>query len=943
MKNSNSFYRLFTTIVLLSFFSTVSAQQWAMDEVADDARDSGSDPITGLLGLAILFGLVWLYDTIKKSQQDAKRAAEVAIERAEKERLAAIAKKKKEEAKRDAKNNIGKPIDLGLSVMWASSNLVAETPSDKGGKFCWGGLTASKMFAYAYGVLNQKWDWDLRKMLGNDERSICGNKSYDAATYMLEDKWRLPQRVEFEELIRECKWEWIIEKGVSGYKVIGKNGNSIFLPVTGEIKADEFINTNMGFYWSGIGSHEYTSAVCLRFSENKFEIYESGSRWHGMAIRPVYQHKSYQASDIVKEIEKESQPQAVNNYYEDYKRICDLTKRPDSNNIHDDLTYRRQYSSDGEKLVSIMNGAGREWGARVDLKVKDGTKIICDGAYDDYNNRFVDDLTFPSTVYAIGNHAFCILMAHSIIIPESVKYITGNPFTQNSGKIICKSPFFCIENNNFISSDRNLFVAKIDYNDKVYIPIGVLCIGRGACSGHKEIDIVRIPSSCKYIADNSFSHCTNLKVVVFEDIVAIVEPSVFKGCDSLKRIYVPKGCKSSFTKLLSNDLVDLIEECVDYTKEDQEILQSVVLDEALRYSNDTAEQTIHTTSKEDISLISEYKKTFALSKAKQTDWNKKFTDWGNDESSEHEIWETGEASYSNDKKKFLGRESEGDYNIFEGVEVICDYSFSDYCREQKVKFPSTTKIIGDFVFWNSYLGDFVIPESVSLITGNPFAKTSVKLICKSSEYTVNNDFLFDKDRKILVAYLADEEVYDPLITIPDGVKIIGRHAFYDVSHSKDFIIPNSVVYIGESAFDDTIISNIILSDNTREIGDKAFYSAYIKKIILPNSIKKIGKSAFEYCENLEEIEIPGSLKVVEESCFANCKKLKKVVIRSGVKHIKSSAFRFCSNLVEVYIPETVEIIEKEAFDCSGLTTIVLPSNTNYDEEAFHRSCKIIRK
>lgn len=575
--------------------------------------------------------------------------------------------------------------------------------------------------------------------------------------------------------------------------------------------------------------------------------------------------------------------------------------------------------------------------------MKDGTKIICDGAYDDFNNRFVDDLKFPTSVYAIGSHAFCILMARSITIPDSVKYITGNPFTQTCGKIINESSSFCIEGNNLLTSDRKLYVAKIDYDENVIIPHGILCIGREAFVSHKEIDVARIPSTCKYIADKVFWQCSNLKVVIFENTLDIVEPSVFKGCDSLKRIFVPKGDKSCFTKLLPKELIDLIEEYDDYTKEDHEILQKVVLDEALRYSNNTAEQTVHTTSKEDIALISEYKKTFTLSKAKQTDWNKKFTDWGNDESSKHEIWETGEASYSNDKKKFLGRESEGDYNVFEGVKVICDYSFSNYCREQKVKFPSTTRVIGDFVFWNSDLGDFVIPESVTLITGNPFAKTSVNLICKSSEYSVVNNFLFDKDRKILVAYLADEDVYDPLITIPDGVKIIGRHAFYDVFHSKDFIIPNSVVYIGESAFDDTIISNIILSNNTREIGDKAFSSAYIKKIILPNSIRKIGKSAFQYCENLEEIEIPGSIKTIEESCFANCKKLKKVVIKPGVKHIKSSAFQFCSNLVEVYIPETVEIIEKEAFDCCGLTTVVIPSNTQYDEEAFHRSCKIIRK
>lgn len=942
MKLNKSYYRFIAILLIQSICSLGIAQQWVMDEVAEDARDTGTNPFTGLIGLAILVGIVWLYNTIKESHKNAKHAAEAVKERAENERLIAIAKKKKEDAKREAKYNIGQPVDLGLSVMWSSTNLMAKFPFENGGKFCWGGLTNSRLFAYADGVLNKKWDWDLREMLGNDERSICGNKSYDAATYILEDKWRLPQRVEFEELIRECRWVWTSSNGIYGYKVIGKNGNSIFLPITGEIKADELINNNMGVYWSGIGSHEYTSAVCLRITEDKFEIYDFGSRWHGMAIRPVYQYKSYKVNDIIEEVENKSQDLINGNYYEKYRRTYDITKRPDSNDFHDNFLYKRQYSTDGEKLVSILFGAGRERGTRVDLNVKEGTKIICDCAYDDYNNRFVDYLTFPSSVYAIGNHAFCILMAHSITIPSSVKYITGNPFTQNCGKILCESPSFCIENNNLLSSDKKLYVAKIDYNDKACIPHGILCIGRNAFVGHQEIDVTRIPSSCKYIADNAFANCKNLKVVIFEDFLDIVEPSVFNGCDSLKRICVPIGSKNYFSNIISKEHFDKVKE-YDNILDEQEILLSVILEETAQYTKYSTEQPIHKISNEDLSLISEYKKSLEISKAKQNDWNEKYTDWGNDSENEHDIWDSGEASYSNDKKKFLSKESEGDYEVFEGVEIICDYSFSNYCRNQKIVFLSTTKVIGDFVFWNSCLDEFVIPESVSLITGNPFAKTSVKLICKTTEYVFEDCLLFNKAKDILISCITDDDIYDPLITIPDGVKIIGRHAFYGHNNSKDFVIPNSVVYIGESAFDDTIISNITLSDNTIEIAEKAFQNAYIKKILLPYSIKNIGKNAFASCDNLLEIEIPGSIKVIEERCFEHCKKLKKVVIKEGVKEIKSGAFCFCSNLVEVYIPGTVEVIEKDAFECCGLTTIVISSDTQYHSEAFDSKCKIIKK
>ncbi len=119
----------------------------------------------------------------------------------------------------------GQVVDLGLSVYWASCNLGAEKPEEIGEFYAWGETKTKNVFSnenYSYYNVNTMQFVDI----GND---ISGTQ-YDAATVNLGDDWRMPNKSEMEELIYSCTWEWITLEGKWGYKVTGKNGNSIFIP-----------------------------------------------------------------------------------------------------------------------------------------------------------------------------------------------------------------------------------------------------------------------------------------------------------------------------------------------------------------------------------------------------------------------------------------------------------------------------------------------------------------------------------------------------------------------------------------------------------------------------------------------------------------------------------------------------------------------------------------
>lgn len=122
----------------------------------------------------------------------------------------------------------GTAVDLGLSVYWASCNVGAEKPEDYGDFYAWGETKPKDSYTIdKYSYYNSKKDEYID--IGQD---ISGTE-YDAATVNLGNDWRMPTQSEAKELSENCTWEWTQINGVNGYKVTGKNGNSIFLPSAG--------------------------------------------------------------------------------------------------------------------------------------------------------------------------------------------------------------------------------------------------------------------------------------------------------------------------------------------------------------------------------------------------------------------------------------------------------------------------------------------------------------------------------------------------------------------------------------------------------------------------------------------------------------------------------------------------------------------------------------
>ena len=314
--------------------------------------------------------------------------------------------------------------------------------------------------------------------------------------------------------------------------------------------------------------------------------------------------------------------------------------------------------------------------------------------------------------------------------------------------------------------------------------------------------------------------------------------------------------------------------------------------------------------------------------------------------------------------------------------------------------PTTIEITAYF----GYETEVTVPSTI-----DGYTVVGIRSFHTSEDYSTPNAFV----RKVIlpetVTYIADEAFFDDdhwstkthselrEIVLNEGLKTIGKDAFYNNYYLQKIDIPASVTEIGTAAFAKcTNLSSItfrgnntflwggafgdktyygighfagkldalhnewlyddsasdffiwqgqlldykgtsktpVIPDTVNVIGAGAFWQSDITGVTIPSSVKLIGQYAFFECESLTSVDIPGSVERIDNSAFSGCTGMTSITLHEGLKVIGDGGLRECESLTSIVLPEGLTTLEDTAlYDCTGIESFTFPSSLTDMEES----------
>ena len=868
------------------------------------------------------------------------------------------------------------PVDLGLSVKWASWNMGASRIADYGGLYGAGDPTG------------QKTSTNPSDYYYKDGESICGTE-YDLARVKWGEPWRMPTFEELLELRDKCIWEHNITiDGVKGSRATGPSGNSIFIPYAGAINDTGLHDKDYrGSLFSGdMGTSKYESGYQDLDILSTGNFQTDGCRnWVHQSIRPVYGDSNNGNNTSTKRTIHVATAGTLPNLISESEKytIEELTLTGELNGT--DFRLLRDMAgcdylgklSDGKlkvldiSKVSIVSG-GKMY---VDTNVMpqgytaefryyiDASNVIPKSLFREC--RSLESVILPSEIIEISESAFfhCNSLK-SIILPQELKTIGRNAFQEcyslnnlefpnrltyiglyafyecrGLTSISIPSSVTSISNNVFescsslttinVESGNTIYDSRNDCNaiirksnnkliagcKNTVIPNSVASIGDEAfyrCSGLTSISI---PNSVTSIGNYAFFYCSGLTSINIPNSVTSIGGSAFGSCSGLTSISIPNSVTSIANSAFSG--------CSGLT--------------SISIPNSVA-------------IIGNY------------------AFWGcgglTSISIPNSVSSIGdEAFYRCSGLKDIISEIKTPFEINENVFSVYSTATLTVPNGTKSAYQSTAG-------WNKFTniveasgGNTSTKRTIHVAT----AGTLPNLISESEKYTIEELTLTGELNGTDFRLLRDIAGNNYL-----GQNTSGKLKVLDLTNAK-------VVAGGEKYLDtNSIRGNGIDSSGSfrynisrnNEIPQAVFYGCYLRDILLPTTVTSIEESAFEYCQDLSSIMIPNSVVSIGYDAFRGCSGLtsikvesentiydsrnncnaiirksnnelivgcKNTVIPNSVASIGYDAFYRCSGLTSISIPNSVTSIGDYAFFyCKGLTSITIPNSvTSIGRYAFY--------
>ena len=297
-----------------------------------------------------------------------------------------------------------------------------------------------------------------------------------------------------------------------------------------------------------------------------------------------------------------------------------------------------------------------------------------------------------------------------------------------------------------------------------------------------------------------------------------------------------------------------------------------------------------------------------------------------------------------------------------GVRKICSGIFWDNQEIEEVICPDSLEEIGGDLFYNCHnLKRFTIGRNVRVMGDNPFAGCpNLILKCESPYFNYKDGVLISKKDSVIYCDPRKEGEY----AIPDGVKLIGKHAFYRCEKLTLIHIPSSLIHIKNFPFSGCISLHLDNHSPAYEVDGPVIYSsknevvgclcsAEADELKIKEGTKRICRNSFFSCKGIRKIVFPKSLEDVGYNPFVQCgdvefeSKSPNFVVEKGILFNKDKTKIICcprnKAAWDFMMPESVNALERGAFSgCDKMTSIDLKNVSSIGKSCFTNCASLKR-
>lgn len=250
--------------------------------------------------------------------------------------------------------------------------------------------------------------------------------------------------------------------------------------------------------------------------------------------------------------------------------------------------------------------------------------------------------------------------------------------------------------------------------------------------------------------------------------------------------------------------------------------------------------------------------------------------------------------------------------LHSGLRIIGEYAFQECENLEYVEVPSMghLEVIGDHAFQScTKLKSINMPSHLKRIGHEAFD------YCKKLEKL---DFSHCTQLKAIGngAFDGCEKLEKLDFSHCIQLEVIGKEAFDGCERLKEVKLPSHLKKIGNKAFADCVLRNVVIPDSVEEIGTDAFNCDELDSLTLPKHLHTLNTIS-ESSISLSELDMSRCSELKEINCCIGVfEDLEQLLVPNGVEAIRAKDLVICNDIRAVYLPETLKVLELQRTPCN---------------------------